>query len=461
MMLAGDCFLQYTTLRGHRDVEDDATTLCYVVFALALLFSGFVCPGFLPRTGPQDSKNTSVSLSTGLVAKILAVLSSSLLSTSFSKIAFVGFWVSFIMLLPPVMAVRCLTCKDNIAPGHDTIDCPLATEVAANAGALVAAATTVISVTKLLPVKFLRVLPRAVLDAIKALVHKPAGAFDYSGKTIKEVFEAAIQGYTSVEEAQIWLQNKLLDASTNIDVTKIKGTLDAVKSIGEVRQSNVKINTGAHTYLWALTHRCVMEGDVALMHSSLDDEGKVVNSYSIKQVRPTTMTGMMRRLNIWVMLVHATAVDNSLVVTAFLDDVVFGPMNKGLDWKVIHELFLVYLRYVEEDDALNLGNIYSSGGQDTKLKEAEENARVNFRFQRGEPASEKMPWNCAYDPKATAMCTSYNLKKDHPTTSIVNGKCKYKHACDKFILGDDGKRTQCGATDHCRANCTNPKKVDG
>ena len=152
------------------------------------------------------------------------------------------------------------------------------------------------------------------------------------------------------------------------------------------------------------------------------------------------------------------------MVSAYIDDVVFVSLNRGIDWKVVMELHMIYLRYVEEEDALNLGNVYSSGGQDTKMKEAEEKARANFRAPRGDPADAsgaKMAWDCAFDSDATQICTSFNLKKDHPHTSIVNGKCKYKHVCDKFVLDANGDRVECGATDHCRVACTNPERVDG
>lgn len=59
----------------------------------------------------------------------------------------------------------------------------------------------------------------------------------------------------------------------------------------------------------------------------MDEEGKTVNVYSIKHVRATTMAMFTRRLNIWTMLLHATAVDNVLVVTAYLDDVVYANLR--------------------------------------------------------------------------------------------------------------------------------------
>ena len=93
------------------------------------------------------------------------------------------------------------------------------------------------------------------------------------------------------------------------------------------------------------------------------------------------------------------------------------------------------------------------------MKEAEANAQANFRRVQGDPAltgdGRKYPWNCAFDSNATAYCTSYNLKKDHPASSIVNGKCKYLHHCDKFTGGTeaDGSKAKCNSAAHPRVDC--------
>ena len=113
---------------------------------------------------------------------------------------------SFVMFLLVLMqginlvdCVRCLHCKDNIMPDHAPADCPLVVVVAANVAAVAAATGTAVSVSKLLPIKIMRLFPKTVLDAIKALHNKPSGTFDYSGKSISEVFDAAMHGHTSVE----------------------------------------------------------------------------------------------------------------------------------------------------------------------------------------------------------------------------------------------------------------------
>ena len=83
--------------------------------------------------------------------------------------AFVMFWLVVLMCINVSESVQCLTCKDNISPLHATDACPLTTTVATNVAALTAVAGTMITVAKLLPIKVVRLFPRAILDALKAI----------------------------------------------------------------------------------------------------------------------------------------------------------------------------------------------------------------------------------------------------------------------------------------------------
>ena len=85
----------------------------------------------------------------------------------------------------------------------------------------------------------------------------PSIIFDYTGKTHKAVFEAAVNGHTSVEEASMWLHGQLLAATDASEVTKYKASLDAVKSLHNSRYEMARNTTGVYLYTWALTHRFV------------------------------------------------------------------------------------------------------------------------------------------------------------------------------------------------------------
>ena len=105
---------------------------------------------------------------------------------------FVMFWLVMLHGINFAECVRCLHCKDNVTPAHDPGNCPLVVLVAANVAAITTATGAVVSVAKLLPVKIVRLFPKTVLDAIKALHNRPTGTFDYEGKTINEVFKSLL-----------------------------------------------------------------------------------------------------------------------------------------------------------------------------------------------------------------------------------------------------------------------------
>lgn len=263
--------------------------------------------------------------------------------------AFVMFWLVVVMCVTLSEGVQCLTCKDNISPAHDTDACPLTTTVATNVAALTAVAGTVISVSKLLPIKVIRLFPRAILDALKAITQRPTGTFDYNGKTVQQVFQAAMHGHTSTDEALVWMQDQLLSAPNGTEVTRISKSMDLIKTMGAERYSNTQNVQGAHLYLWALTDRCVREAALARMSTgeSVDDEQRLA-TFNLKLNRPSSYTEFMRRINLWTMFLHATGVENCLVVTPFLDDVVFAGIAKGQDWRVVHELLVIYLHMIED-----------------------------------------------------------------------------------------------------------------
>ena len=70
----------------------------------------------------------------------------------------------------------CISCY-GLAQGcpGDGSPCPWATGVAANIAAITAAVGGALSVSKLLPPKFARLFPRAVLDGVSALVVRSKG----------------------------------------------------------------------------------------------------------------------------------------------------------------------------------------------------------------------------------------------------------------------------------------------
>ena len=396
---------------------------------------------------------------------LLVVRIDTTLMVSRSSSSFVVFWLVLCIGLNIANAV-CEQCGGYVpgcaGPGDQ---CILLSGVTDNASALLGTATTAVVVSKLLPNRLIRLLPRAVLDSIKSMVKSPAGTFDCSGKSMEEVFDAALHGHVSTDEALIWCQKEMMRTATKDAalINKIKSTMDTIKHLDVGGGSGSTASDGALLYVWALTDRCARDGDTVVLKSFDEGVPKSSNPGALKLVRPSTMAEFTRRLNLWVMILHATGVVNILITSKFLDEVVYAAFVGGKDWKVVHELFVVYLRAVEDGVGVTLANVYASGGMDVKMKEAEANASTYFRGQRGEPAPSggaAKKWNCASDGTINRPCISYNLKQDHPASAIdpATGRCKYKHVCDAFVKGADGKRTQCGSADHGRKDCTHPDK---
>ena len=377
--------------------------------------------------------------------------------------------ILFLLFLTPVNAV-CPTCFGNV-DGCDGSACPLINAVASNVTALAAATSVALSVSKVLPIKVRRVFTRNVLDVIHTLVKAPThtAPFDPAGKPIAEIFKSVVKGLVGADAALIELQTQLLAATEETDITKISKIMDTIKTLtkaGSTAQDCSEAREGILVYLWAMTDQCITESDLAILASE-ESEGESKNKFKAKLTRPTSLTDFTRRLNIWLMILHATGVANVLMTTPFLEQVVYGELANGLDWKVVHELFLIYLREVDTTPKTDLGSVYNSGKQDTFIRKAHAHAKLYFRSTRGDPAGglrqddgKIYPWNCKCTPSAAKFCTSFNVKADHPARSIENGKCIFKHACDRFLVDAQGKRTgdKCGSTAHCRADCDNPNR---
>ena len=140
--------------------RSDATVVALVLSIVIIM----VLAGKFNECGLTPGKNTTWARSTSFVETILTLVSSARVSISFSHLAFVVFWVTYCATVTGAQAApRCLHCKDNILPSHAADACPLCTTVAENVTALAATSTAVLVISKILPVKFIRVLPGLTL----------------------------------------------------------------------------------------------------------------------------------------------------------------------------------------------------------------------------------------------------------------------------------------------------------
>ena len=383
-------------------------------------------------------------------------------------------------LAPGVQAATCPHCF-NSAEGcprnADGNGCPLMNGVAANVAAFVASSSVAMSVAKTLPRKIQRVFPRSVLDVIHALVRNGAATseFDPKDKPGLEVVEAVRNGRLGVDPAVAELQNQAMaidddDKAATMKMEKLKMMIERLEnSRGKGLASMGEDGTmdGVLIYLWAMSDKCVQETEAGVIDfsESKDNEGK--SKYQAKLTRPKSSDEFLSRINVWIMTTHATGVANILVSTPFLEEVVYSNLRKSVDWKIVHELFVIYLHQVDaSDNAYTLPTVVASGGFDTKMKEAQANVKLCFRIGGGGPRSggglldKPAPYNCPCNPTKRGACFSFNLMQDHPASSIgTDGKCQFIHKCDKWIEGEDGKKVPCGGN-HPRIKCNNPKRTD-
>lgn len=384
-------------------------------------------------------------------------------------LTFVMLWLLLLDVPTTVMAV-CTHCFGNVEGcSGDSAKCPLVTTTAKNVAALAATTAGILSVAVLLPSKVVRAFPRTVLDTLVAIASapKPGTSFDFTGKTTKQIFDAVMHGHTTANEALMELNRLMLDAADEADVTKIGKTMDTIKTLDKTKSiasGHQGSSDGILLYIWAMTEKCISDMASVVLVPLDDDKDKDSTRAALtaKLGRPSSLSDFVSRLNTWVMVCHATGAANILISTPFLEDVVYAHLRKGADWKVVHELFLIYLHAVEATAKYNLANVFETGGQDTKWAEAKESAAKCFRIGGEKPRSgSSKPWNCAFDPNATSFCNSYNLMRDHPESSIgSDGRCKFLHKCDKFIVDAAGKKCgKCESTKHGRVKCDNPARM--
>lgn len=172
-------------------------------------------------------------------------------------------------------------------------------------------------------------------------------------------------------------------------------------------------------------------------------------------------------LLVWLMICQACGIGHLLIMGRFVREVVYDTMSMhGHDWQVAHELFLVYLEFLETtpDSSINITNVYARGGMDLFMSRAVMNSQLHFRSRPSSMGGQYLQqvgdvkWNGAHNPKGKP-CVCFNLERTHSAFFLQpGGGCKFSHVCDHWVTGK-GKRGTCGG-DHPRVKCTNPSKCD-
>ena len=396
-------------------------------------------------------------------------------------------------------AVTCYTCYDQCPGCTGDATCPFLTTPTANraimsGAALVAGAATAVSVLHLMPLRFVRVLSRSVLDAMKTVARRPpAGTpIDLGPLTNDQLLTAVTTGATTHADALREVLTRLGGNPSAAEVARLNAIQSTLVNLdkmgGSLGTSGVTSDTGV--FLGAFTFAYVQAAKIARGNSgrttaagSVDaSDNKETDSKVIQEkiIRPVDMGEFAEFLSTWQMICHALGLGDVLITGALLRDVVFDTMRDlKKDWRIAHELFLVYLDVLETtaDPTVTIANVFYKGSQDTHMTRAMQRAREFYPgifrggpsglgggddgSQRHTPGGDAViKFNGAWNTKATTKCITFNLgKKEHPAGSLnPNGSCKHLHACDQWVTGK-GPKGQCGGP-HPRTKCTNPNKCD-
>ena len=409
--------------------------------------------------------------------------------------------------LPYVHAVTCIHCKDRFdPPGHAPDHCPTLTVVAANVAAAAAGTYALINLDKILPTYVLRLFPRAAIRALSTLRNTPNPGAGYSftnGDGSAKSLEAVIRDYQSglftKDEGILHYGPMLASTGDGADAKRAlaKAALTVFdKSSVPTPVDTVGVYEGPYLYLLNRVSEYAAqargEGTYGWMHVGVDNsEAGSSASHSsswlkAKAFHPTAFHQFFHMLNLWVMLLHATGMDNALSTTTFLEEVVYDSMDEdAMDWHMVYCLLIVYLTSVEKDAGVTLANVCAKGGRDDKKVKAQRlhdkiygdlfSARGQSVRDPGNSSTnhnntaKALQW-CAtskvyFNTKSKIPCRYYNEGTPHPDTNLAaDGSCNFLHACNALVTNADGKREKClgkhpagkGGKD-----CTNPKRVAG
>ena len=367
-------------------------------------------------------------------------------------------------------ATICPHCKDTILPAaHAATACPLVTELNANAAIfttkkLGSSPTVVHSMTHELAMHF----TRPVIDAIVGLACAPTQGTsidftDASYTQASSIVKAAVYGHCSFAEASSVLSERLDAAASTLDVEKIRGAMDTLKSASE---SAVNSATGTFMFIWAKVSNVISKRSDFTF--KLEAAGKAkASSHSVTLVRPETEAEFYEMTFLFVMTIIALGMVSAPIVMKFIDDVVFGTIRMKDPFQVAHELVILYYREMDHDPArlLHMGNVFRRGGQDTLLSEARRNAAAFFRTCGANPRALKgatdakteypkpdLKPNGKHDDSSKKPCPDFNGGRPCRTLK-PDGTCAFAHKCNQFV-SDKGPMGYCFGP-HARCNGCN------
>ena len=273
----------------------------------------------------------------------------------------------------PVTHAVCLQCHGAATAfgcKGDAASCPFATGVAANAKAIVDAGTSVITVSKLLPLWVVRCISSSSLRVILALAKRSNRAgeeFDPMNKNVGDIMKAVQQGLYPKDDAVEHCM-RMADAIRLIEVPDEKlRRMTAVKDEWRSGASDLRTmkvdcesrredesNTSALLYILALLSMRICNASKTEDFSLAvdDDDSSSAGSRSRRITaslkRPTSEGQMARLVNMWILVCQATGVATCLTLSSFVDEVIYQPIaDQVYVWQVGFEVAVAYLMKAE------------------------------------------------------------------------------------------------------------------
>ena len=356
------------------------------------------------------------------------------------------------------------------------------TTIAANRAALATGAEVAVTLTHLLPLKFLRVLSRSFLETVKVFKKKSAVGtpIDWDQLTAVDVAQLPIKGMASRSDSILELQKRLGNAASQNETAKLTGLLNSLAQMADFTSSsdhkNESMLTGIYSFVWANGTKLVAHYGV-LNTASLDlmqSHGEA-SSGSKKLTcvihHPKTVADFHFTLHIWTMILIAAGIDESLVIHRFVLDVVLENLNvRQWAWQVVYFYFMLQLEQVETIDGFNLANVVLQGGLDTLKQEAMDRAEAHYRcIFRPQDSSKsasngglggEISWNGKFSQSAKTVCWAFNRENSKHASSCLSadGTCLHRHVCDQWV-SNKGPGGRCEGK-HQRFKCDNPEKCD-
>ena len=376
------------------------------------------------------------------------------------------------------MAV-CPHCHGHFASctfGAEGGSCPTVSVVAAN-GAAVLAGQGALSLSDVIPCRYLKMFTRSALDTMLSIAKRPepGNTFEITAETTGTAMLNAINlGMVSLQGAVMKIA-ELIEVAEEAQQSKLRSRLECLKVIKTdkfaLATSSVS-DVGMFSFIWGKVSEFVMKRvmqvhlGASAMVGSLDAEtGEGSMSLSIRSTihRPSKMEEFSEMINLFIMFCTGMGVMSALVTSDFFEHAVYDTIRlRGRPWQLAHELMLIMFRRVEDSGGrLTLKNIVEESHLGTLLEEAEVNRAAYFRTGEGTSRDpiQAVEWNNKFSRSAIRCCPAYNKNVPHtPDLLFGDGTCRFNHVCNHFV-SDKGPKGQCRGA-HRALQCDNPNKCD-